>query len=89
MATCSKRTLEERAARIRAKSDMLLNLPCPKEDEYGSAMEYARANRWNFNEEDYNSSEDLKKICAHDYANYKMGIQAFNDILDDLYSVLE
>lgn len=85
----TKRTLEERAARIRMKSEMLTSLPSPKEDNYGSALEYARAVRWRFDEEEYNSSEEMKKEYAHEYANYKIGIQAFNDLLDDIYSLLE
>ena len=85
----TKRTLEERAARIRMKADMLARMPSPEEDIYGSPIEYARATKWRFDEEEYNSSEEMQKMCAHDYANYKIGIQAFNDLLDDIYSILE
>ena len=85
----TKRTLEDRAARIRMKAEMLSSLPSPKEDNYGSALAYARASRWRFDEEEYNSSEEMRKDCEHDYVNYKIGIQAFNDLLDDIYSTLE
>lgn len=88
MATTTKRTLEERATRIRAKSEMLEYLPAPKEDRFGAPHEYAKS-MWNYDEARYDSDEAYRANCEKEYSAYKEGIAAFNDLLSDFYSTLE
>ena len=89
MATANKRTLEERASRIRMKSEMLNYLPSPKEDCYGTPFEYSKANHWHFDEDKYATDPDYTMQCEKEYSAYKEGIAAFNDLLSDIYSMLE
>lgn len=89
MANVSKKSLEEKAARIRAKADILYNLPSPKSCAYSDAKEYCLAEKWNFDENEYNNSESYKADCEQSFQLYITGITAFNDVLNDIYSVLE
>ena len=89
MATVSKKTLEEKAARIRAKADILCNLPSPKSCNYADVKEYCIAERWRFDEDEYNTNESYKADCEREFQKYLYGITAFNEVLNDLYSVLE
>ena len=71
MATTTKRTLEDRASRIRMKSEMLNYLPSPKEDSYGTPFAYAKDNRWNFDADKYATDEEYKITCEKEYSAYK------------------
>lgn len=88
MATTTKRTLEKRAARIRMKSEMLNYLPSPKEDSYGSPLEYAKYT-WGYEEDRFTTDEAFRNRCEQEYSAYKEGIAAFNDLLSDIYYMLE
>lgn len=88
MATATKKTLEERAARIRMKSEMLTYLPSPKEDSYGSALEYSKST-WGYEADRFTTDESFRNRCTQEYSAYKEGIAAFNDLLSDIYSMLE
>lgn len=89
MAKSTERTLEERAARIRIKADMLCNLPSPKTDIYGDPVSYSNATAWRFDISKYDEDESYRAECDKSYKDYLRDIEAFNDLLSDIYSMLE
>lgn len=87
----STATLEHRKAVIKVKAEMVERLPEPRSEEM-SFVEYLISEKWGFDEDRYNNDEDYRNEQTKYYHDaYLVRLEenkAFNELLDEIYSVL-
>ena len=84
-------TLEHSKAIIKVKAEMVERLPEPRSEDM-SFIEYLTAEKWGFDADRYENDEDYRtEQNKYYYDAYLVRLdenKAFNELLDDIYSVL-
>lgn len=90
MAKNTVRTIEERKVLCKAKYELMDNMPSTRtlmSFEDWIECEY----RWYLTLEQYNDEntpQRTKREADEAYNRYKMGVEAYNNLLDDMYTLL-